>query len=261
MKNTILLAILLMGTFNIIYAQDKTIGRGELRSVKIKDNKLDFFIIKNCSRLFYAKKDKYKFDKFGFLKLTFDKNNKIIGLFKDNTWKKTDDKIDKQICSPQIADGSVQKYTKDDINKCFNIIKNHVIFKNNQFLNWNDEQSCNERAKLSYLILDTLGFITSKAFALASYKDNCYGYRFPNWAYHVVNVMHCVDDKFYVLDPLTKNPIEMEKWKDSISYKRRDCEHFAHYINNCSVQFIPDPQRVGSLIFDVMCDCIKSDSL
>lgn len=232
MKNTFFF-FLFINSFSMVYSQTRIINGGELKKIKIEGYKsVDFFIVPNNARLFNAPKGKFR--SIAFYKLTFDeKNNRIINLTPKPLSNIKVEKIDKTtFCSPQKEDGSSPKYTIDEIKKCFNILKN------DKSLNWKNQDGCDDRASRGRIKLDSLGYISSKTFALPTFWNTCYGGKYPIWAYHVANVMHCNDNNFYVLDPhvVPHNPVLLENWKDTITFNKTDCEKFSLYRNNCVVR-------------------------
>lgn len=255
MKIIWLLFVLCAYLLSASCTQSETIHRGKLRSFKafgLNNNSLDFFIVSGNARVFNAPKGKYSFEGFGFLSLTFNKNNTIINLIGDDLGIEKYYKENRKICGISKEDGSSKKYSKEEITKCFNILKNE------ETLDWTNWQSCEYRASQGYEILDSLNYVTTKIFGLPKLRVPCYGPNsIPIWAYHVANVMHCTDEKFYVLDPFINpnNPTELHEWENKVTVNNKDCEEFAHYKNNCSVQQVPDSTRVGYSIFAIICYC------
>ena len=238
----ILLLFVLFSCVNSVFSQDFEVINGKIIPIQTYENdSLDFFVIKDNSRLFKTVKGKYNILKSTkFFNLKYDKDGFILNIELDLRELDNINSVERFDCKPFVEVGNTKKYSFNEIEKCLTLIKN-LENKRGEKINWNDRGSCDARAYQAYKILKEQNFVTLRTIALVSDSiKSCYATKknlYPLWLYHVANVMHCDDNKYYVLDPYLDmgKPIELSNWRKMITFGEQDCEKFVMYANNCRV--------------------------
>ena len=241
MKKMLIIIIVVLFFENKLFAQNIKLFDNSIIKVEfLKNDSLDFFIVKNNSRLFKAPKGKFKLSNFYgelgnvFKTLTHNKNGVILELEETMIENKSGIAYD-YFCNPLIEDGKSKKYSFKEIENFLELVKSIGIV-------WNDIGSCDNRANETRDSLNVREIVSLKAIAIANeFSEKCYCTKndsFPIWMYHIANAIHCDDNKYYVLDPYLypDKPIELKEWETTINCKKTDCEIFELYSNNCRVR-------------------------